>query len=170
MYINLLYHNSEKGWLSWGSTEWSYRKLISSTVHITIILKVCLHVWKLLLYVFLIWLLIKFQYDSEKKQTLFQEKKKDGITFYFEWFLTMKKMLTKHLESYSHWERQEEAHCRKPDRMGKEKEGREGRGEGRGWTGMESVQISKLFSPRFPFKYSEIYILSTQKCLNCMFS
>lgn len=42
----------------------------------TIILKVCLHVWKLLLYVFLIWLLIKFQYDSGKKQVLLRGEKR----------------------------------------------------------------------------------------------
>lgn len=86
-------------------------ELISSTVYMTIILKVCLHVWKLLLYVFLIWLLIKFQYDSGKKNKHRWEKKRDGITFCFEWFSSTKNMPTKRVESYRQWDRQRETHC-----------------------------------------------------------
>lgn len=58
-------------------------ELISSTVYMTIILKVCLHVWKLLLYVFLIWLLIKFQYDSGKKTSIDGRRKKKKMELRF---------------------------------------------------------------------------------------
>lgn len=55
----------------------------------------CLRVWKLLVYVSLIWLLIKFQYVSGKNKLCFEwfssaKKKKEGG----------KKMQTKRVESY----------------------------------------------------------------------
>lgn len=42
------------------------------------------------------------------------------------------------------------------------------RGEGMNWYGI-GPNFQVIFPP-LPFKYREIYILSTQKCLNCMFS
>lgn len=135
-------------------------ELISSTVYMTIILKVCLHVWKLLLYVFVIWLLIKFQYDLEK-QAFYGGGKKE-LRPVLSGFRA-RKICRPSVES----SRQRETHCQKPDRMEKEKERREEGEEGMNWDG---------FNPNFQvippvlFKNRKIYILSTLKCLNGMFS
>lgn len=67
------------------------------------------------------------------------------------------------------WDRQQETQCRKPDRMEKE-ERAEGR-EGMNWDGTVPIfHATPTPPPTLPFKYREIYILSTQKCLNRMFS
>lgn len=79
------------------------------------------------------------------------EKKKDGITFCFEWFSSTKNMPTKRVESYTQWDRQRETHCWKPDRMEKEKREEKG-GDELEWK-----------RSKFPSYFPPLFLLNTEK-------
>lgn len=116
----------------------------------TIILKVCLHVWKLLLYVFLVWLLIKFQYDSGKKRALLGEK--NWWNYVLSGFRA-REICRPSVLRVIDYETDNEKHIAESQTGWRKKKSGERRGVG--WTGMEPVQISKLFPP--------LFLLNTEK-------
>lgn len=159
--VYLTYHNSEKGQVSWGngndSTENRTNFLLCMYDNHAQCASTCA---KKLLCVFLIWMLIKFQYDSGKYKHCWKGKK-DGINILF-WvvFERKKNMPSKRVERCRRWGRQRETHFWKPDRMEKEKERRD-------WKGGDELGWNQSKFPSYFFHVNPhplIFLLNTEKC------